>query len=206
MSKIKLKDVIQHYIGCKVLVDEKIVGELRGGDFVPNSVNQIYYTIFIKEEDDLAVPYNDEDGDELRIKPYLRKLEDMSKEDAEHFAWLCMDSDYYLAEDSRVSKDEIDIDLIPNDNGLMLDINVIIYINLTCRCFVGGIAFKKDGSIILRDDNNDPHPIEKIAEKIAWLLSKKYDLFELIESKQANDLSEYEKEIVWKALNQNKRS
>lgn len=82
---IKLKDAIQYYIGCRVLIDDKEYGTLIGGDFISNSVDQIYYSIITDEAaakgDDFHMPYNDDTSEECRIKPILRKLEDITDEE-----------------------------------------------------------------------------------------------------------------------------
>lgn len=83
----QLKDVIQYYIGCRVLIDDKEYGTLRGGTFVPNSIDQIYYDIQTdkmkedEEDEDFSMPYNDDTGPKCRIKPLLRRLEDMTEEE-----------------------------------------------------------------------------------------------------------------------------
>jgi len=61
-----------------------------GGTFIPNSINQIYYDIQTadmrdKEDEDFAMPYNDDADDPARIKPILRRLEDMTEVDARDF-------------------------------------------------------------------------------------------------------------------------
>lgn len=83
---MKLQDYIQYYIGRRVLVDEKEYGTLMGGTFIPNSINQIYYMIrtdemVANEDEDFDMPYNDDADEPARIKPMLRRLEDITEEE-----------------------------------------------------------------------------------------------------------------------------
>jgi hypothetical protein len=83
----KLSDYIQYYIGCDVIIDGREHGKLLGGMFIPNSVDQIYYDIQteemrIQDGDDFSMPYNDDPFDsEPRIKPILRRLEDVTDDE-----------------------------------------------------------------------------------------------------------------------------
>jgi hypothetical protein len=90
---MKLQDYIQYYIGCEVIVDDNVKAKLIGGSFVPNSCNQIYYDLQTEEmkvdDVDFAMPYNDDaDDPEPRVKPILRRLEDMTDEEGVHLAKL----------------------------------------------------------------------------------------------------------------------
>lgn len=81
---IQLKDVIHYYIGCDVIVDGKERGRLLGANPIPNFVGQVYWDIQteemrLEEDGDFAMPYNDDpDMGELRIKPILRRLSDIT--------------------------------------------------------------------------------------------------------------------------------
>lgn len=88
---MKIQDYIKYYIGCEVIVEGKEHAKLIGGSFVPNSCNQIYYDLQTEEmkvdDIDFAMPYNDDaDDPEPRVKPVLRRLEDMTEEEAEQLA------------------------------------------------------------------------------------------------------------------------
>lgn len=77
---MKLQDYIKYYIGCEVIVDGKERKLLTGGIFVPNEVNQIYYNI--EEDDGFSMPYNEDANDaKPRVKPILRRLEDMTRDE-----------------------------------------------------------------------------------------------------------------------------
>lgn len=90
---IQLKDVIHYYIGCDVIVDGKERGRLMGANPIPNSVGQVYWDIITEEmkleDEDFCMPYNDDpDMGELRIKPILRRMEDIAPEH-----WDCIEQD-----------------------------------------------------------------------------------------------------------------
>jgi hypothetical protein len=123
------------------------------------------------------------------IQLILRPLSDMTEEEAEHFAWMCMDSRHHLGEDSRIRKDELDVDLVKNDNATMLDGDIEIYISVSARCLMRNIIIKKDGSIYMGEEEDEGfrEPIEDIAFKIHYLLSRGFDLFGLIERGDAVD-------------------
>lgn len=157
----KIEDYLHLYLGCKVKQGNELI--LR--DLTPDLLHVIkdfgYYN---------------------KIKLILRPLSAMTNGEAKYFAWLCMDSEYHLKKDERISIDDVDVEvhfLVVND--------VELYIGVTCICFEGGITFRKDGSITLCDDTNKEHRIDKLAEKIRWLLSKWFDLFGLIEAGLAID-------------------
>jgi hypothetical protein len=100
---------------------------------------------------------------------------------------MCMDDSRHIDSDQQpLSEDEMNIELVQWDNGLMLDEDCLLYIGLSVRCFEGAIIFRKDGSISLEYDNGDfAGRICDMASKIAYLLSLHIDLFGLIENGEA---------------------
>lgn len=120
------------------------------------------------------------------VKPILRPLSDMTEDEAEEFALMVLNSKYATQGFVVIESDELQVEVVPNDDGLMLDDDVQLYIGVYVRCFNGGILLRKNGSISLEDDNGDQQDaIDDIAEKILFLLKKGFDLFHLIESNQA---------------------
>lgn len=76
---IQLREIIHYYIGQKVLVDDKKIGTLIGGDYVPNEIGQIYHQIILDGDPDSLMPYNDDpEIPPLRVKPLLRPLESIT--------------------------------------------------------------------------------------------------------------------------------
>jgi hypothetical protein len=124
-------------------------------------------------------------------KPILRPLSDMREEEARYFAWLCNDSKHHLDSETRISQEEVDIELAKADGGNLLDADIEIYIGVTVRCFEGAIIIRKDGSIVIEHQDGKTEPIDDMAEKIRFLLSKHFDLFGLIEAGIAVDQSSH---------------
>lgn len=181
MSK-KIEDYLHLYMGCECLMDGTDKGRFIGYDsrLHDKEVQMAFITIQFNEfnAEDWTV-YND-DEELKRIKLLLRPLSDMTEDEAEHFAWLCMDGRHRDKEYS-IDKEEIDIELVPNDGGNMLDGNLQIYIGVTCRCWTGYIAITNYGEIKqCEEDSERREPIDNIAEKVAYLLSCGFDLFNLI--------------------------
>lgn len=86
---MEIKQFLKYYVGCEVLVDDNERGILMGGDFIPNSVGQIYYYIQTEEmrkneHVDFSMPYNDHFDGESRIKPILRRLSSITEEEAKY--------------------------------------------------------------------------------------------------------------------------
>lgn len=123
------------------------------------------------------------------IKPILRRVESMTYEEAFDFALMCMTSKHHLSEEDQVTEDEMScIELAISDGGNLLDADVSVYIGVSVRCFEGAVLIKKDGSIVVKHDEEEYYqPIDDIAFKITWLLSKHFDLFGLIDANLAID-------------------
>jgi hypothetical protein len=158
MADILLKDVIQYYIGCRVQLDGKEYGMLVGGDFVPNEVNQIYYSILLDGEKDIIIPYNDEFGPNLRIKPLLRPLSDMTEDEAIELAALSEWKEHF--------------------RDVKLERNQFKDIIVTWQ-----------GAPETREVFNATGELFYCAEQILYLLKKRFDIFNLISSNQAIDLT-----------------
>lgn len=124
-------------------------------------------------------------------KLILRPLSDMNVDEAEHFAWLCLNSPHAPKEFIAIDKDEIDVELVRNDGGNMLDGDVELYMGVCCRCFDGYISIMCDGRIGISDEKDIPSeqmkPVDDVYGKVLWLLKQGFDLFGLIEAGLALD-------------------
>lgn len=163
MSK-KIEDYLHLYLGCEFVL--KIKGTEQFSGKMEFNIHALFAALDSKNT----------------INPILllRPLSDMTEEEAEHLAWLCMDG-RHRSKEYAIDKEEIDIELVPNDGGNMLDDNLEIYIGVTCRCWTGYIAITNYGEIKqCEEDSERREPIDNIAEKIAYLLSCRFDLFNLI--------------------------
>jgi hypothetical protein len=169
----KLKDYLPFYLGNKVKVYDGRELVVCGYNINSNYIQNILGEETIKISD---------------CQLMLRQLSSMTEEEALHVAWLTMDSQK-LGDDARISKDEINGNVVYNDGGLMVDEDAAVVIDLACRCFEGQVCIRNDGDIELWNDAGEKLPIDNQAEKVRYLLSKGFDLFQLIEKGLAIDYS-----------------
>src|SRR5438045_1844750 len=102
----QLKDYLYLYYGCMVArFDQK-------GERFKDVKNEAWLLeAFERVQDKQGKNY-------YTYKPILRPLSDMTVEEANYFAWLCMDSEHHLKD--RISQDEIQSQLVKYDGGLLL--------------------------------------------------------------------------------------
>lgn len=122
-------------------------------------------------------------------KPVMYKLPDMTKEDAAPLIQILMGLGLEDEEDGiRLELDEIAIDeIVPNDNGLMMDADVAVTILFSCRCYAGTCCIISGGGILLYNEDEKQERIANMAQAISYLCANKYDLFDLINSSEAID-------------------
>lgn len=119
--------------------------------------------------DDLSI-----DGIQLA----LRTLSSMTEEEMQGLIAALSPNDI----EDRPTIEDYDIELFHNDGGLMVDDDVAIGAEYTCRCYVGQIAIGKNGSIhLFGEDGKIEHQVN-YPQAFHYLLSKGFDLFGLIES------------------------
>lgn len=168
----KIEDYLHFYLGCEVKTD---TGKLTLTGIHIDKWSRIEKAVVLNGNVTHTIAFE-------YIKPILRQLSDMTEEEANLFAWLCLDSEHHLDDETKVSRDEIDTDLHKNDNATMLDGDIEIYIEVSCRCYEGAVVIRKDGSITLWNNEDEADErIDGMAFKIKYLLSKHFDLFGLIE-------------------------
>lgn len=169
---MKLKDVIHLYLGCELFTGTGRVILLAV------QIEKIPCTDFKIAVLNGSETYLTELGDK---KPILRPLSSMTKEEISYVAWINMDSERHLAHDSRISKEDIDINIVPGSNEFP------IIAEITCICFDGVMKIRPNGDISITDTDHDYMPIERLSENVLYLLKQGFDLFGLIESNQAID-------------------
>lgn len=86
---MKIKGHIPYYIPCRVLVDGNEWGQLIGFDKHENCEQYLWNVVVDGTENGLhsGMPYNDDFSEYCRIKPILRKLEDLTDEDAQEVGY-----------------------------------------------------------------------------------------------------------------------
>jgi hypothetical protein len=184
MKQRPLKDYLHFYVGC-----ECIIGDLnwKPQDIAPHDL----------------VPYTDPDfGKPIRCKmdlhtvqqyshkitPVLRPLSDMKeKEMIELLKILFSDVE------DKINDDELqDMEMFYWDNACMVDGDIQVGANFSCRCFEGQIAIRECGSIFLFDEGGDQQRLSNTPEAMRYLLSLGFDLFKLIPAELAIDKTQDE--------------
>lgn len=168
--------ILAFYLGCEVELNsprEKIVtGFIQEIDVTGNC---IMASMEITRRSNIR-----------RIKPLLRKLSSMTEEEAQQLLTILFE-DKSLKDEDKVTADEIDVDLHPNDDALMVDGDMALVIALSCRCYEGQLGITLNGSLVLYNEAGSIDRLENTVEAFAFLLSKHFDLFNLIENNLAID-------------------
>jgi hypothetical protein len=178
MMKKDIKDYLHLYLGCDCQVtttDMTFMGSLHG----------IYWDRWTTDGTELSLQVITEHGarwtyklDQVQLS--LRKLDSMTEEECLHLTWLNMDSEKHLDADSRINKEEVDINVIQGDGGFMVDEDAALVAEVSCRCFIGQLCVRINGDIEVWSDAGEKLPIENQAENVRYLLSIGMDLFNLI--------------------------
>lgn len=175
---MKLKDYLHYYIysgvGVYVFPDETITNGFLA-KYKEDYPDGVYNPLLTLEN--YAKFLND------GYKPILRPLEDMTEEEMVN---LLTDLFPFDMED-KPTADEFSMEMFYNDDGLMVDGDVSVGANYTCRCYEGQIAIKQCGTICFFDEaGNQEHGIN-VPKAYHYLLSKHFDLFGLIDAGLAID-------------------
>lgn len=162
----KIEDYLHFHLGCEVKFPKSQSPETNGILMLtPQLLSECH-----------------ESNEWLYLKPLLRPLSSVTEE--EMFEVLnSMVPDYF---EDVPTIDEYDFEMFYNDGGNMVDADVAIGANYTCRCFEGQIVIRQDGSIHMFDEAGKAENIYKQPEAFKYLLSHHFDLFGLIESGLAN--------------------
>jgi hypothetical protein len=84
---------------------------------------------------------------------------------------------------------DYDLEMFYNDGGLMVDGDVAVGANYTCICYEGQIAVRDTGDIHLFDEAGKIERLVNQPQAFRYLLSKSFDLFNLIPEGLAIDKS-----------------
>lgn len=141
-------------------------------------IGDCYYTIKTKQGSLLTL------SDRADIKLVLRRLEDMTEGEMIELLQSLVPPDM---EDKPVD-DEYGVEMFYNDDGLMVDGDISVGCNYSCRCYEGQVGVRICGSIILFDENGNLERVENTPNAFHYLLSKGFDLFGLIDAGLAIDI------------------
>lgn len=168
-----IKDYLHLYLGCEVNIEKyykQYHGILKGCK---------HNGFCVQTDGDRAETWHNE---EVPLQLLLRPLSDMTEE--EMIAYLQI---LFSDVDDKIDADEFDLEMFYNDGGSMVDGDIEVGANISCRCYEGQIAIRNCGSTFLFDDSGELTRVINIPEGIRLLLSKHFDLFGLIESGLAID-------------------
>lgn len=112
----------------------------------------------------------------------------MTEEEAVELILILTNSNPEL--EDKIDADEIILELAPNDGGNFVDGDMAIVLDYSCRCFEGQLGIRECGSLILHDsDSGKQQILTYVPEGFRFLLRKGFDLFGLIESGLALDIT-----------------
>ena len=169
---MKLKDYLHYYLYGNIFESGVSTCQLIG-------IGDCYYTIKTKQGTLLTL------SDRANIKLVLRRLEDMTEEEMVGLLQSMLPEHM----EDKPTPDDYSLEVFYNDDGLMVDGDIAVGANYSCRCYEGQIGVKKCGSIILFEENEDVTRDQLVNTPMAfhYLLSRHFDLFNLIDAGLAVD-------------------
>jgi len=193
----ELKDYIHFYLGCEVEYEGILNGKEMGEELKANK-HDVFYIPKVEAVRGVKRGYLKEirqniDGSRKyrignrglqshysckRFKPALRPLSDMTEEEMSVLVQILF-SDV----DDKIDPEELQLEMFYWDNATMVDGDIQVRANISCRCFQGQLAIRECGSMqLFDDDKGSPVRLNNIPEGTRYLLSKRFDLFGLIEA------------------------
>jgi hypothetical protein len=158
---MKLQDYLHYYMGCTYWTSNS-QGEV-------NKVT-LQYVIDMIERD-------------KGVQLHLRRLEDMTEEEMLTLLQLMVPDEL---EDKPINE-EYGIEMFRNDGGNLVDANVLVGAEYSCRCYVGQITIKKCGTICAYDETGDEQELVNAPRAYHYLLRQHFDLFGLLDAGLAVD-------------------
>jgi len=161
----KFKDVAHLYLGCKCQIESAFEDEPEP----PKKFNLTIYNL------------NYYRGYIAGIKPFLRPLSSMTEDELIEVIQLTAPKGF----ENMPKPEDYDLEMFYNDGGLQVDKDVSIGANYTCICYDGQIAIRECGSIHLYDEDGNRESVYNMPEIYTYLLSKHFDIFNLIKNNEA---------------------
>ncbi len=128
-------------------------------------------------------------------KLILRPLSDMTEDECKYLAWFHMDSEKHLDADARITIEEVDTNIVYGDGGLMVDSNAAVVIEISCRCFEGQLCVRANGDLEMWSERGERLEMDRQGESVRYLLSKGFDIFNLIPEGLAIDKTKLTEKI-----------
>jgi hypothetical protein len=205
-----LKDYLPYYIGQKCMTPDGI-GTMQGLPWAMKCYDRVHvhfgkrmvktensidggfkktrnhgdYAIAAQRYEPIGSSGITEDGFDMPggVVPILRRLSDMTESDMIGLLQSMVPPDMK----DTASADYYSVTMFYNDNGLMVDGDVIVGADYSVICYEGQIAIRECGSIMLfGEDGNQERPVN-IVQGFHYLLKQGFDLFNLIDEGLAVD-------------------
>lgn len=169
---MKLSDYLHYYLYGKIW-------ELGVSTCTLMGIGDCYYTIKTKQGTMLTL------SNRASIKLVLRRLEDMTEDQMIALLQSMAPADM----EDKPTNEDYDLEMFYNDDGLMVDGDIAVGANYSCRCYEGQIAIKKCGTIVLYEEDKEVTRDQLISTPLAfhYLLKQGFDLFGLIDAGLAID-------------------
>lgn len=90
--------------------------------------------------------------------------------------------------EEKPTDEEYGIEMFKNDGGNLVNADVAIGAEYTCRCYVGQITIKKCGTICAYDETGDEQELVNAPRAYHYLITRHFDLFNLIPAGLAIDI------------------
>ena len=170
-----IKDYIHLYIGCPVFLGNNI------------EENPVIEPLTLKMAHEDLEMFEDE---VQRYELMLRRLSDLNHDDMLGLLISMIPDEM----EDKPSEEDYSLTMFYNDDGLMVDGDVIVGANYSVICYEGQIAIRECGSIMLfGEDGNQERPVN-IVQGFHYLLNQGFDLFGLIDTGLAIDATPYQKD------------
>lgn len=119
------------------------------------------------------------------VQLHLRRLEDMTEKEMIGLLQSMLPADM----EDKPTEDDYSLEMFYNDDGLMVDNDIAVGANYSCRCYEGQIGVKLCGTIILFDETGDVtrDKLTNTPKAFHYLLQNHFDLFGLIDAGLAID-------------------
>lgn len=167
----EIKDYLHLYLGCRCEVETYMATCDWGMNRVEKLTAQILAGVHGKRN--------------KVIKLFLRQLSSMTEEEIyDLINSMCPDDIEDIPE-----KDEYDFEMFYNDGGNMVDSDVAVGSDYSCRCYEGQISITHDGTIHCFDEKGEKEIMVNVPRAYHYLLSKHFDLFGLIDAGLAIDIT-----------------
>lgn len=117
------------------------------------------------------------------VKPILRGIASLTEAELieMHLATAPPDME------DKPTADDYSMEMFYNDGGLMVDADVAVGANYSCRCYEGQVAIRYTGDIDFYDEAGEREKSINIPKAFHYLLSLGIDLFGLIDAGLAID-------------------